>query len=931
MRTMTASALLVLAAAGARAGEPPGTKPPPANEPRFWTDDELARIDRGLHVLNLDRKDLGFQKRPIDDAFRLPVVNRILDDPLSVGDDAQAWDAAARGEDPVLGLLNRACKTLGADRGVFYGGSWRTTDPAGIPESVRGPLESVLRQASGLASASRGLQRDLGDRADAVLLQAFRTQVEPPGGSGARPPFDDEAFRAALIDSRSNERFAPPARDLLHKVGKLVVALRALPRGAWEVPTAGVRLRWGQVVVSGTGDDVHDEGDDVVLVIDLGGNDTWLHGASATPKRPVSVCIDMGGDDRYVGRNDFSFGGAWGGVAIQWDAGGNDLYDAGNCSLGAGILGVGVLVDEGGDDVYRCKDFGQGAGAFGIGVLWDGGGNDLRHVDKYGQGYGSTWGCGVLADLGGHDVYDAGGAHSDAPLHRDRTESMSQGFGMGMRPDASGGVGVLVDVAGNDRYVADVYGQGASYWYSLGLLIDDDGNDAYVLGHYGQGAGIHLSAGMLLDRAGQDLYFTEYGVGIGGAHDLSVGVLVDRGGDDHYVGSGGSQGGALSNSVALLLDDGGDDEYTAARPGSSHGSAAPARDTGGIGLLLDASGNDHYSESTRDGGVWTSGLLGAGLDEPTPPAAPAADPMAAAITPEAAKAAVDRDGTVPGPDGKPVDDLDRLWAIASRWQVGDERVIGPIARARLVAMGVPALERAVSRLGTKDGLEFEAAQALLGAFPRADVVPRLLGATESKEAPVRKGALRVLAALAPPEAAPRLEAMLGDEAVRAQVLRALAALKKAPPAVAALLRAPMELDGVAAAVCLGATGGKEAIDALVGALSPSTPFLVRVAAGNALAARGGDAVPALYLASAQEGDVRTRRSALRALGGTRSADAARSIAYGLVDTDPWVRLSARLAGEALVKDLSKAEGSALAAALAEAAAKETDPLLKRLR
>src|SRR5207245_1331133 len=182
--------------------------------------------------------------------------------------------------------------------------------------------------------------------------------------------------------------------------------------------------------------------------------------------------------------------------------------------------------------------------------------NDLYHADLFGQGFASTWGCGVLVDLAGNDVYDAGGVHSDAPLHRDRTQSLSQGFAIGMRPDASGGVGVLVDVAGNDRYLADIYGQGASYWFSLGLLIAD------------------------------------------------------------------------------------------------HGSAAPARDTGGIGLLLDAGGADVYSEPLRDGKVWTDGLVGAGIDDPTPPdAAPASDPMGAAISKEAAAAAVDKDGRVAGPDG----------------------------------------------------------------------------------------------------------------------------------------------------------------------------------------------------------------------------------------------------------------------------------------
>ena len=70
--------------------------PKPAEKPVFWTDAELALIDRGLDLLNCDRKDLGFQKRPIDDPFRLVVANRCLDDPLSIGLEAQAWDDVAK-------------------------------------------------------------------------------------------------------------------------------------------------------------------------------------------------------------------------------------------------------------------------------------------------------------------------------------------------------------------------------------------------------------------------------------------------------------------------------------------------------------------------------------------------------------------------------------------------------------------------------------------------------------------------------------------------------------------------------------------------------------------------------------------------------------------------------------------------------------------
>lgn len=919
-----------------QAADAPAT-PAAAPDP-FWTAEELARIDRGLEVLNLDRKDLGFSKRPLDDPFRLDVVNRVLDDPLSIGGEAQRWDDVARAGD-VAALVDRARAACGGAGAGEHPSPGVELDAPTIPEGVRRALAATLGRMTAVVAEVGETRRALGPQAEAVVRKALRSQVEKPQEPPPGDDLADDAFLAAIAPVRRS--CVPRGTDLLvDAVRALVRALReAVPTSdvvvpdPLVVPKGGLRLSTsaGTVVLTGRGEDVHEEGDDVVLVIDLGGDDTWRRGASAHAGRPVSVCIDLAGDDRYVGRRDRSFGAALGGVAVQWDGGGNDLYDAGHASLGAAVLGAAVLVDEGGDDVYRSMDFGQGAGAFGVGVLLDVAGNDLRHVDLFGQGFASTAGCGVLADLDGHDVYDAGGAHSDAPLHRDRTMSLSQGFSIGMRPDASGGVGVLVDAKGNDRYTADIYGQGASYWFSLGLLVDDDGNDAYVLGHYGQGAGIHLSAGMLLDRAGQDCYFDEYGVGIGGAHDFAVGVLVDRGGDDHYVGSGGSQGGALTNSVAILYDAAGDDEYTAARPGASHGAATPARDTGGIGLLLDAGGKDVYSESARDGAVWTSGTVGAGLDDPTAPAATKDDPMGAAITEAQARARVDEEGTVAGPDGRRTDDLDKLWAIAIRWQVGDERVIGPIARERLVALGAPTLERMMARLGSKDGLEIEAVQALLPRFSRETVVARLVEATTSKDVAVRRTALRLLGTLSATEAEAAVVAALTDADVRVQALRALAAMKSAPPAVLEVLRSGKELEAVAAAACLGAAGGTTSLDALVAALAPTTPFLARLAAEAQLSARGDAAVEPLARAAADASSMRVRRTALRALGATKAAAAAPALAAATRDADPWVRFEARLAGAALVRALGDAAPAALVTALAEAKAKEEDPVGKRLR
>jgi HEAT repeat protein len=924
--------------------------PAPAEEAKgFWTDRELALLDRGLDLLNCTRADLQFQKRPIDDPFRLPVVNRALDDPLSIGNEAETWDETARTGDPA-GLLGQACRQLD-ERDLKVTGHFpieNTPDIAPVRGEALRALALVRRTcyAAGqmIGGGTWGQKKDgvaerslqgLAKENAALLRKAMLTQVEKPQWAIDAPDLADGPFLEG-IDKLAIElgMHRTLSRGLLNETVALVKALRQA--GAVDHEWKGIlnlEESDGRVVLYGHGDDVHDSRADAeaVLVIDLGGNDTWGRGASASvlKNRPVQICIDLSGNDRYVGREDLSFGAALGGVAIQWDCGGDDLYDAGHASLGAGICGVGVLVDEGGDDVYRCRDFGIGAGAFGIGLLLDKGGNDLYHCDLYGEGFASTRGCGVLADLDGNDVYDAGGVHVHAPLYSDRHQSLSQGFSIGMRPDASGGVGVLIDVKGNDRYMADIYGQGASYWYSLGLLIDDDGNDTYNLGQYGQGSGIHLSAGMLLDRAGSDLYYLKNGVGMGGAHDYAVGILVDRGGDDYYAGSGGTQGGALTNSVALLFDGGGNDGYAAVQEGAQ-GYASPARGTGGIGLLMDAGGADVHTERERDGTSWTKELMGAGLDEPSAPAAAGVgDPGTTSMTPEKAKEIVDRDGTVPGPDGKPVDDLEKLWAVASRWEVGDERVIVPIARERLVALGKPALEKALARVGDRQGLEYRACEHVFSKFPADQVIPRLVERSQDPDVWVRRRSVGSLATLKAPVVDHYVRMLEKDAETRAAVLGALAAIKTAPPVVKGFLRSAKETEGVAAASCLAAVGDAAAIEALCGALGPDHSLPVRLAAMDRLAGMGEPAVVALSLfVEDEENPVRARRNALRALGRTKTATATLPVVNALAAEDRGLRLSAAQAAGDLAKALAGDEGKALVDAVAAARAKETDPVLK---
>ena len=73
-------------------------------------------------------------------------------------------------------------------------------------------------------------------------------------------------------------------------------------------------------------------------------------------------------------RGDGSDGHAWaGGVGALLDGDGNDVYTAGNWSMGTGYwFGIGMLHDRAGDDEYHSAVYSQASGAhFCIGTLID--------------------------------------------------------------------------------------------------------------------------------------------------------------------------------------------------------------------------------------------------------------------------------------------------------------------------------------------------------------------------------------------------------------------------------------------------------------------------------------------------------------------------------------------------------------------------------
>ncbi len=386
---------------------------------------------------------------------------------------------------------------------------------------------------------------------------------------------------------------------------------------------------WGWIRIRGTGNDTVD-GEDALLIVDLGGNDLYTGSAAAScGHRPISLLLDMAGDDTYTSERPAQGAGLCG-VGILIDAAGNDSYEARHYAQGAGQFGFGLLADLAGDDRYFTRYSGQGCGYFGVGLLFDTAGNDRYRLHADGQGLGGVGGVGVLADRTGNDNYTAVREHSvtGRPSYHspglDVGVSNAQGCGMGRRGDGSdghswaGGLGALLDGEGDDSYMSGNWSMGTGYWFGIGLLHDGNGNDKYSGVAYSQATGAHFCIGVLIDEAGDDRHVAEENSNssICWAHDFTISILLDCRGNDFYSVDRGGLGYSINRSVALMIDAAGDDRYESKEvphPGyAQNNKSFRARDgvttyfaeTSSVGLFLDAGGDDRYFGGLENNSQW---------------------------------------------------------------------------------------------------------------------------------------------------------------------------------------------------------------------------------------------------------------------------------------------------------------------------------------
>lgn len=408
---------------------------------------------------------------------------------------------------------------------------------------------------------------------------------------------------------------------------------------------------------------------DMRLLIDNGGNDTYLNNAGGSggregegggcivlqvglggahgPSPGPAALIDVDGNDQYTSRRACGInGGGYGAIGFLYDAGGNDTYTGKSNAIngGAALGGLGFLLDAGGNEVYNTSDPREGGGVNGgayvggMGFLLDGSGDDHYTAGSAAVNAGSQLAIGMLIDLGGNDKYTAkdsasnGGSIAGYALlfdgaGNDEYNATSYAVNGG---GISGSVSVLSDIAGNDTYLSGRDGGvNGGALASVSMLIDGNGNDTYSGGAWGVNGGaggffgptgrLLPGIGILIDGAGKNT-FEAGAVAVNGGGVLGgMGHLVSGTDADTYTATHfGTNGGGAYFGTGFLLDPGGADEYSAGANGTNGGAwgylendfapyVFPA-----AGYLLDLDGSDRYTalhNGTNGGAVVGVGVL----------------------------------------------------------------------------------------------------------------------------------------------------------------------------------------------------------------------------------------------------------------------------------------------------------------------------------
>lgn len=653
---------------------------------------EEAGFDQALEAVQLHRCDVGIASETLNrfdwsmahDVFRLPYFNRIYGDAYGGYRWARTWRSSVA-EHAFAGNVSEVIRLSAQTLGVNVSEPLVTTQQDLDINDVLDALFERAQQPDGNTNDLTAFEQ-LPPAFKAVIVRLINDQLRiidtrsaVDAASGLNADFFEVMYPhvlSALITrpefvnlnlvNQDLKRLATNGYDYGQIVEVGAVLAQTIKSIDWTpfVDLAIENLRidtpYGAIIIQGQHNDSYSGTTAPLLLIDTGGNDQYQGPVAATSSwtHPVSVAVDLSGDDQYgfagseqegeyaplapadeAGRYDGThpqIGDAVGpmslsvvarqgagimGVGILYDRSGSDRYLSHKLSQGIGIFGMGMLIDDEGNDHYVCEQGCQGAASFGVGVLLDAGGNDQFITAQHAQGYGYIKGLGLLWTGGGDDHYEAilgdpafGGVVTIYPSAQNENSnaSFAQGAGFGRRVAntagvfASGGFGALIDEGnGTDVYRADIFAQATGYWFGTGLLADAGGPDVYQGRWYTQGSTAHYALSYFFEEGGNDLYNPESVVmatAVGQGHDLSHGWLVDYAGNDEYYAPGLGMGGGNDNGLGFFIDASGDDIYHG--PDGTTFGGAQIGDRGAafdttlcLGVFIDGNGQDLYDLS----------------------------------------------------------------------------------------------------------------------------------------------------------------------------------------------------------------------------------------------------------------------------------------------------------------------------------------------
>ena len=653
-----------------------------------------------LKKQNISENSMNFLKDWASDTeFKLPVIVKILNNPLYFAQFTKEVEIKSQ-QNPkkILDFYSKVlfqCEVDISDKKLIYENYFKNHKP--ISQNIFDFVEMLFRDA-GMTYKQAWDSLSVEDF-DKIKYFSYSLWSEPEDSLKYNKFFENNKitdYEELDIEKEIVPVLKKIKFDKIMQAAKIFVAgYEVLKNNLNQLQLKNLakverETEYGKFCIGSPFDDTYYDFD-YTFLLEPGGNDVYNFNRGSVFGKDNFLLLDLSGDDLYRSKQISGLFGAVGGMSINFDAKGNDIYIGDDISF-ATLFGYHLSYDAKGDDYYRTGLYSLGAGTFGISSLIDSCGNDTYFTTESGEGFGGTLGAGLLLDYNGSDNYLAGGKYFHAPLAPHDYRTLAQGFGFGVRPYLGGGIGVLHDIKGNDSFRGGVYAQGVGYWYALGILINGSGNDFYDAVYYPQGSGIHLAGGFLLDREGEDHYYSKHGPGQGAAHDYGVGFLVDRSGDDRYSVEGGN-GLGLTNSVGVFLDVKGNDLYQS--PSSQYGNGRAARHSGSLGLFLDTGGRDVYPhERCKNDTIWSYGEFGIGFDT---------------LMVVEEKTTIEEESEEREKEVDSLATTKELFDIASEWAVGNNKK--RVDRAREILLNREAETAKFiyeKRLDTKSGLVFRA-------------------------------------------------------------------------------------------------------------------------------------------------------------------------------------------------------------------------------